>query len=374
MREITVDIGKIKTKEELHELLKNSLGFPDYYGMNLDALHDCLTDINEELEVVVFGVRNARRFSEELDSYITKLERVLEAVTEEMDNLTFILIAEDEEELEGRGKDKMGLNKIMIKMDQESIIQALKDLNVEEGDGILYSAFSGSKIKDAVQSVGATPIPIDVSSESYGVEPRLIDFAVEKYKDSPDVKLKAVFVDKPFGIPVEESLMDVIAEEAGLSLILEESPEATEAEIAYLNRVAAAYKVAFGLRFGKGSTKVWLPKLGDNVKPVWNGYPVRMAEKDKRDEVKDYLDAKGIDVTVMEGGGDFDEGSNPWESPVAKKLLDTSLVLPINGKIQAGDIVKIVDGIWECFGSPQPEEDLNPFSGIGGEGPSVRTV
>ena len=32
------------TPRELHEALKRLLSLPDYYGMNADALHDCLSE------------------------------------------------------------------------------------------------------------------------------------------------------------------------------------------------------------------------------------------------------------------------------------------------------------------------------------------
>ncbi|MBQ8083219.1 MAG: barstar family protein, partial [Clostridia bacterium] len=42
---LTVDLSDIKTVEGLHAVLKEAFEFPEYYGGNLDALHDCLTDI-----------------------------------------------------------------------------------------------------------------------------------------------------------------------------------------------------------------------------------------------------------------------------------------------------------------------------------------
>ena len=32
-----------------HKYLKEALDFPDYYGENLDALYDCLTEFNGEI-------------------------------------------------------------------------------------------------------------------------------------------------------------------------------------------------------------------------------------------------------------------------------------------------------------------------------------
>ncbi|MDO5825542.1 MAG: ribonuclease inhibitor [Methanosphaera sp. rholeuAM130] len=49
MNVITLDGKKIKKKS--HSYLKKVFDFPDYYGKNLDALYDCLTDISVETEI-----------------------------------------------------------------------------------------------------------------------------------------------------------------------------------------------------------------------------------------------------------------------------------------------------------------------------------
>lgn len=43
--------GKL-IKEEGHDYLMEVLNFPDYYGKNLDALYDCLCEIECEIELI----------------------------------------------------------------------------------------------------------------------------------------------------------------------------------------------------------------------------------------------------------------------------------------------------------------------------------
>ena len=43
--------GKL-IKRDGHDYLKEALDFPDYYGKNLDALYDCLTEISCEIELI----------------------------------------------------------------------------------------------------------------------------------------------------------------------------------------------------------------------------------------------------------------------------------------------------------------------------------
>ena len=51
MNNITLKLDKFSKKEELHSYLKKKMKFPDYYGENLDALFDCLTDISTDTAV-----------------------------------------------------------------------------------------------------------------------------------------------------------------------------------------------------------------------------------------------------------------------------------------------------------------------------------
>ena len=53
MKSIEID-GKL-IKKDGHDYLKEILNFPDYYGKNLDALYDCLTDIGIETEITIIN-------------------------------------------------------------------------------------------------------------------------------------------------------------------------------------------------------------------------------------------------------------------------------------------------------------------------------
>lgn len=47
MNEYILDFSNITTKEGLHDYIAETLDFPEYYGKNLDALYDCVTDLSQ---------------------------------------------------------------------------------------------------------------------------------------------------------------------------------------------------------------------------------------------------------------------------------------------------------------------------------------
>ena len=51
MKEIVINCANIVSMAQIHEILARELNFPQWYGRNLDALHDCLTAISEETRI-----------------------------------------------------------------------------------------------------------------------------------------------------------------------------------------------------------------------------------------------------------------------------------------------------------------------------------
>lgn len=49
--EYELDCQNIHSLSALHTELATLLSFPDYYGHNFDALHDCLTELNATLRI-----------------------------------------------------------------------------------------------------------------------------------------------------------------------------------------------------------------------------------------------------------------------------------------------------------------------------------
>ncbi len=84
---LILDGEKISSKDELHKLMESVLDFPEWYGRNLDALYDCLTDLTEEVDI---QLQNAEAFHRNLGDYADKVLWVLKDA--EQTNLNIQLI------------------------------------------------------------------------------------------------------------------------------------------------------------------------------------------------------------------------------------------------------------------------------------------
>ena len=52
----TLDFSNVNYINEVHEIIKEGLDFPDYYGRNWDACWDCLTDmVGDPLHIELVG-------------------------------------------------------------------------------------------------------------------------------------------------------------------------------------------------------------------------------------------------------------------------------------------------------------------------------
>lgn len=79
MKQITLDGNLLADSAKVHDYLKEMLEFPEYYGNNFDALHDCLTDL-EDIEITV-------TLPKEDGAIFQKALRVFKAANRENDSL-----------------------------------------------------------------------------------------------------------------------------------------------------------------------------------------------------------------------------------------------------------------------------------------------
>ena len=84
MKQITLDGNILADAAQVHDYLKEVLNFPEYYGKNLDALYDCLTDLNET-ELIITA-------PEEDGAVFQKILRILKAADRTNESLKLNLL------------------------------------------------------------------------------------------------------------------------------------------------------------------------------------------------------------------------------------------------------------------------------------------
>ena len=72
----TVDFKDVRYYTDIHDAIKRGLDFPEYYGTNLDAMWDCLTDtvLSGNCEITFLNFDRVEKINKE---YAEKIECVL---------------------------------------------------------------------------------------------------------------------------------------------------------------------------------------------------------------------------------------------------------------------------------------------------------
>ncbi len=86
---VVLDGRKMTDKQTLHACLKEQCRFPEYYGNNLDALYDVLTDREEPLEI---HLEHADELKELLCGYGEAFIEALEDAAASGRNFTFEIV------------------------------------------------------------------------------------------------------------------------------------------------------------------------------------------------------------------------------------------------------------------------------------------
>ena len=82
------------TKKKMLSYIAEELNFPDYFGNNLDALYDCLTDIDEPINIALDPIP-----SDESEKWYQGIYKVLLDAAAENENMKlFVAIHVDSED------------------------------------------------------------------------------------------------------------------------------------------------------------------------------------------------------------------------------------------------------------------------------------
>ena len=82
---VVLDGAAVTDVDGLHRYLAEQMALPHYYGANLDALYDVLTEIAAETEI---ALKNSGLFTERLGRYGRQFLRVLRDAAEDNGYLT----------------------------------------------------------------------------------------------------------------------------------------------------------------------------------------------------------------------------------------------------------------------------------------------
>ena len=57
---LKIELGGIATIETFHDTVAQKLKFPVFYGRNLDAFWDCLSEIDDRIEIEIVGLESVK--------------------------------------------------------------------------------------------------------------------------------------------------------------------------------------------------------------------------------------------------------------------------------------------------------------------------
>lgn len=87
MKTITLDFTECRYLGEIHQVLKEAFGFPDYYGENWDALWDCLRYYSDELMLV--QIKGLHTLPQELHAQTGVMVQIFKDVHNALPNIVF---------------------------------------------------------------------------------------------------------------------------------------------------------------------------------------------------------------------------------------------------------------------------------------------
>ena len=88
MEIIILDGRKMTGFDDFHDYLKRVMRFPSYYGRNLDALADCLSELGSHVTVIL---NNADAMKAALGVYGDRVIRVFSDISSESSSFNFII-------------------------------------------------------------------------------------------------------------------------------------------------------------------------------------------------------------------------------------------------------------------------------------------
>ena len=90
---IILDFTQCKYLDEIHLILKDKFGFPEYYGKNWSALKDCLDGLFVDQGNFVVKIYGYNSLPKELKEYCRTMLEIFEYVQRATPNISFEIIS-----------------------------------------------------------------------------------------------------------------------------------------------------------------------------------------------------------------------------------------------------------------------------------------
>jgi ribonuclease inhibitor len=84
MRQVIIDGKKMQDKDTVHTYLQSQLRIPSYFGNNLDALWDALSNYDKPLEIICL---HHEQMIDQLGNYGKSILNILEEAAEKSPNI-----------------------------------------------------------------------------------------------------------------------------------------------------------------------------------------------------------------------------------------------------------------------------------------------
>ncbi len=101
----------------------------------------------------------------------------------------------------------------------DALVLALMAWGVGEGDAVFCPSFSFAATAEIVPWIGATPVFVDVLPDTYNIDPKSLDAAIEDVKRAGKLTPKVVIAVDLFGQPADYPAISAIAKKHGLKLL-----------------------------------------------------------------------------------------------------------------------------------------------------------
>ncbi len=92
-----LDLSDVTDRDELYDAIEDQLPVPNYFGRNLDALYDDLSEVGDNWDLVV---KNYEEFADSDPQYFKKFKHTLKDLMVDIPDFTVHFSSDDEDDFD----------------------------------------------------------------------------------------------------------------------------------------------------------------------------------------------------------------------------------------------------------------------------------